>query len=160
MGRWHIFFCPVRLSVTFLSAAVTNETVEGLSWNCSIILSTSKLKAELFFPGRPIQDGRLTAILGQNLFWAIIAITNERLEGLSWNCSIILSTYKWKAEFQGHPIQDGRLTTMYGRNLLWAITRYWIEIFTSYFMCWYLKTKFYDFLLRSSNSRWLTDRHI
>jgi len=90
------------------------------------------------------------------------AITNEPLEGLSWNCSIILSTSKWKAElfFQGRPIQDGRLMTIYGRNLFWAITRYWIEILTSNFVCWNLKIKYYDFLSRSSNSRWPTDCHI
>jgi len=90
------------------------------------------------------------------------AITNEPLEGLGWNFSIILSTSKWTAElfFQGRPIQDGRLTAIYGQNLFWAITRYWIEILTSNFVCWYLKIKTYDFLTRSSNSRWPTDRHI
>jgi len=90
------------------------------------------------------------------------AITIEPLDGISWNCSIILNTSKWKAElfFRGRRIQDGRLTTIYGRNLLWAITRYWIEILTSNFVRWYLKLKSYDVLSRSFNSRWPTDHHI
>jgi len=33
----------------FLSPAITNEPLDGSSSNCSIILSTSKWKAELFF---------------------------------------------------------------------------------------------------------------
>jgi len=90
------------------------------------------------------------------------AITNELPKGLTWNCSIMLSTSKWTAElfFQGRPIQDGRLTAIYGRNVFWAITPYWIEILTSNFVCRYLKLKAYDFLSRSSDSRWPTDRHI
>jgi len=114
------------------------------------------------FRGRPIQDGRLTAIFGQNLLWAITVYWIEPLEELNWNCSIILSTSKWTAEllFRGRLIQDGRLTAIYGRNLFWAITRYWIEILTSNFVCWYRKIKTYDFLSRSSDSRWPTDRHI
>jgi len=90
------------------------------------------------------------------------AITNESLEGLRWNCSIILSTSKWTAElfFWVCLIQDGWLTAIYGRKLFWAITQYWIEILTSNFVWWYLKIKSYEFLSRSSNSRWLTDRHI
>jgi len=90
------------------------------------------------------------------------AITNEPLERLSWNCSIILSTSKWTAElfFRLHLIQYGWLTTIYGWNLFWAITRYWIEILTSNFVHWHLKIKFYDFLSMSSNSRWPTDDNI
>jgi len=90
------------------------------------------------------------------------AITNEPLERLSWNYSVVLSTSKWTAElfFRGRLIQDGRLTAKYGRNLPWAITQYWIEILTSNFVCLHLKIKTYEFWSRSSESRWPTDRHI
>jgi len=33
----------------FLLPSISNEPLDGLSWNCSIIFSTSKWKAELFF---------------------------------------------------------------------------------------------------------------
>jgi len=39
--------CPSVRNV--FSPAITNEPLEGLSWNCGIILSTSKWTAELFF---------------------------------------------------------------------------------------------------------------
>jgi len=91
-GGIYVSVLSVRPSVTFLPASITDEPLDGISWNYSIILSTSKWNAELFFRGRPIQDGRLTAIYGRNLSWAIITITNEPLKTLGWNCSMLLST--------------------------------------------------------------------
>jgi len=61
---------------------------------------------------------------------------------------------------KGHLIQDGRQTAIYGQNLFWAITRYLNEILTSNFVCWNLKIKTYNFLSRSSDSRWPMDCHI
>ena len=64
-----------------------------------------------------------------------VAITNEPLDGSSWNCRNIFFTLKWRAElyFQGRAIQDGRLCTTFIRNLYGSITLYWIEILTSIF---------------------------
>ena len=51
----------VRPSVCdVFSLVITKEPLVGLSWNCRYILSTSKLRAELFFQGCGIQDGRLS----------------------------------------------------------------------------------------------------
>jgi len=83
---------------------------------------------------------------------------------LDWNidfkiCVLVPQNKKPMTFCWGCLIQDGG-PHIYFQNLFWAITWYWIEILTSNFVCWYLKIKTYEFLSRSSNSRWLTDRHI
>jgi len=69
------FLDKLKMSVMTISSCVspviTNEPLKGLSWNCNILLSTPKWTAELFTQGCPIQDGRLTAIYGRNIFSAI-----------------------------------------------------------------------------------------
>jgi len=85
------------------------------------------------------EDGRLTAIYGWNLFWAV---SRYWIEILTSNFVCLVPQNKKSMTFcQGRLIQDGRLTAIYGWNLFLAITKYWIEILTSNFVCWHLKIK-------------------
>jgi len=78
-----------------------------------------------FCPGCLIQDGRLTAIYGRNLF---LAITRYWIEILTSN--FVCWHFKIKSyDFcQGRLIQDGWQTAIYGQSLFLAITRYCIEM--------------------------------
>jgi len=121
-----------------------------------------------FCRGCLIQNGRLTAIYGRNLFWAItwywIEILHSNL--VCWHFKIKTWLFVQVVDSNRPPPPlptpkiYGRLTAIYGRNLFLAITLYWIEILTSNFVHWYLKIKPYNFWSSSSNSRWPTDRHI
>ena len=76
LGWKHICFRPVLLSsvcpyATFFSARITIKQMAGLTWNCRNILSTSKKRAELFFPGCGIQDSRLSSMFIWNIYWSI-----------------------------------------------------------------------------------------
>ena len=71
-------FCPVRPSVClsirplcFSWRDITNEPLDGSSWKCRTVWSTSKWRPELFFWGCDIQDSQLSTTFIWNLYWSL-----------------------------------------------------------------------------------------
>ena len=127
--------CPsVSPSVSdVFSPAITTEPLTRMIWNYSIILSTSKWKAELFFLGRVIQDGCLSATFIRNLYGSIT---------LYWN-KILISIFYYIPDVTPKQMKVLKIAKNYRKlteiadngqkHLYWSISLYWIEILISIF---------------------------
>ena len=85
------FVCPsVCLSVRLwhFSVAITNEPLDGSSWNCNIFY-TLKWRAELFFQGRAIQDAdNLYIFICKNFKRKVFQILLNKLKSLQLRVTV------------------------------------------------------------------------